>query len=397
MRFFKTNYSVFAIILIVSISCSKNISDTLNRGNLPDQQFTASTFTETKTGLLIVPVIIKGKEYHFIFDTGAPTSISKEIQEELNFKVINKKHIVDSEGNKKKVEYVSIDTLSIATIPFINQSAFVGDYSSNPVINCMQVDGIIGSNTMRFCNWEIDPYQGKIKLYNTPYKTENEEVFSAPFRYNSQYDMIVDLKIGHLKAKNIKIDYGSNGSLSIPLSAFTSIKDAGVIDKTFTVIGQSQTGFLGEVRERVYELAYLDSISLGDCLFLDVKTKSGGAGLLGNKLLSEYIVSIDWDKQMLYFKDNNAVERSNATFGFGLGLNKEEDYVYVQSVIKESNAYAEGIRPMMKVAKIDSLDFLNGDSFCDYVNYINVNPDSTTLIMDDLNVFTLKKEVLINK
>lgn len=397
MPFFKINYCVFVFIIIGSLSCSRNISDTLHRGKLPDMQFSASTGTETKTGLLIVPVSIKGKEYHFIFDTGAPTSISKEIQAELNFKVINKKHISDSQGNREKVEYISIDTLFIANIPFINQSAFVGDFSSNPVINCMQVDGIIGSNTMRFCNWKLDPYQEKITLFNTPYKKENEQVFSTPFRHDRQYDMLVDLRIGHLKAKNIKIDYGSNGSLSLPQSAFTTIQEAGVIDKTYTVIGQSQTGFLGEVIEREYEITYLDSISLGDCKFTDVKTKSGGTGLFGNKLLSEYIVTIDWDKQMLYFKDNNVVERSNATFGFGLGLNKEEDYVYVQSVIKESNAYSIGIRPMMKVAKIDSLDFMNGDTFCDYVNYINVNPDSTNIVMDDFKTFTLKKETLTNK
>lgn len=397
MPFFKISNYLFAIILIGSLSCSRNISDTLHRGKLPDMQFNASTLIEINTGLLIVPVMIKGKEYHFIFDTGAPTSISKEIQEELNFKVINKKHIVDSEGNKRKVEYVSVDSLYIANIPFIDQSAFVGDFSSNPVINCLKVDGIIGSNTMRFCNWEIDPFKEKITLFNTPYKKENEEVIGIPFRHDRQFDMIVNLKVGHLKLKNIKIDYGSNGSLSIPPSAFQALKEAGVIDQTFAVIGQTQTGFLGEIVEREYQISYLDSVELGDCLFKDVKTKSIGKGLFGNQLLSEYIVTIDWDKNMLYLKSSEPYNRTNATFGFGLGLNKKEDYIYVQSVIKESNAYAIGIRPMMRVAKIDSIDFLNGYDYCDYVNYINVNPDSTKLIMDDDQTFLLKKEVLYNK
>jgi len=397
MPFSKINYFLAAIILIGSLSCSRNIMDTLHRGNLPDMQFTASTLVDTKTGILIVPVMIKGKEYHFIFDTGAPTSISKEIQAALNFNVINKKHIVDSEGNKKKVEYVSVDTLYIANIPFLNQSAFVGDFSSNPVINCMQVDGIIGSNTMRFCNWEIDALQEKITLFNTPFKKENEDLISIPFRHDRQFDMIVDLKVGHLKAKNIKIDYGSNGSLSMPPSAFQAIKEAGIIDETFTVTGQSQTGFLGEVSDTEYQIAYIDTVGLGDCIFTDVKIKSVGKGLLGNQLLSEYIVTIDWENKILYFEDNLPYTRSNATFGFGLGLNKEENYIYVQSVIKESNAYAMGIRPMMRVAQIDSLDFNEGDSYCDYVNYTTLIPDSTRVTMDDQKTFLLKKEVLYSK
>ncbi len=41
--------------------------------------------------------------------------------------------------------------------------------------------------------------------------------------------------------------------------------------------------------------------------------------------------------------------------------------IYFQSVIENSTAYKKGVRPSMKIAKIDSLDFDNGNDFCDYV------------------------------
>jgi hypothetical protein len=60
-------------------------------------------------------------------------------------------------------------------------------------------------------------------------------------------------------------------------------------------------------------------------------------------------------------------DKSN-TAGFRLGYTLEKG-IYVQSVMEKSDAYSKGIRPNMKVVKIDSLDFSNGSDFCDYVDH----------------------------
>ena len=57
-----------------------------------------------------------------------------ERNETTNFKVISKGHIVDSDKNRTKVNYVQIDTLIIGNIPFVNQTAFVANFESNPKI-----------------------------------------------------------------------------------------------------------------------------------------------------------------------------------------------------------------------------------------------------------------------
>ena len=374
-------------------SCSSSWSTAIKKGSIPDQTFHQSIPIEIKTGLLIVPVTIHGQEYKFIFDSGAPTSISKEIQEKFKFKKVAKSHIVDTEGNRKKVNYVSVDTLFLGDVPLLDQTAFVGEFSSNPVIGCMKVDGIIGSNTMRSCNWTIDSFKKEILLFNSDVLI-SEDIYSAPFTIDKQYDMLVDLEISNSKVRNIKIDYGSNGSLSLPKSAFEKLKDGGILTKTYSVIGQSQTGFIGEVKNVEYEISYIDTVYLGDCLFANVRLKGKGSGLLGNRLLRDYIVTIDWTKQMLYFEKNTSVLRSNARFGIGLGYNKAGSFVYVQSVTKGSSAYEKGLRPLLKVSKVDSLDFTGENNYCDYVNYINYNPDSMLLTLEDGRFFKLQKEVL---
>lgn len=389
----KNKIYIFILFLGMIYSCSSSWSKAINKGSIPDQTFHQSIPIEIKTGLLIVPVIIQGREYKFIFDSGAPTSISKEIQEKFKFKRASKSHIVDTEGNKKRVNYVSVDTLRLGDIALLDQTAFVGDFSSNPVIECMKVDGILGSNTMRLCNWTIDSFKKEILLFNSEILM-SDDTYSAPFTTDRQYDMLVDLTISNSKVRNIKIDYGSNGSLSLPKSGFTKLKDGGILTNTYSVIGQSQTGLIGEVKNIEYEISYIDTLFLGDCLFENVRLKGKGSGLLGNRLLRDYIVSIDWTKQMLFFEKNRPVIRSNASFGIGLGYNKAGRFVYVQSVTTGSSAYEKGLRPLLKVAKVDSLDFTSENNYCDYVDYINYNPDSMLLTLEDGRFYKLKKEVL---
>lgn len=59
---------------------------------------------------------------------------------------------------------------------------------------------------------------------------------------------------------------------------------------------------------------------------------------------------------------------SNYLAGFSLGYSKEKG-IYIQSVIENSNAFKSGIRPNMRIVKLDDLDFDEGNNFCDYVNH----------------------------
>ena len=386
-------FFILSLIGMLS-SCSSRWSHAFKKGSTPEYSFHQSIPIEIQTGLLIVPVTIHGQKYRFLFDSGAPTSISKEIQDKFKFKKILKSHIVDTEGNRKKVSYVNVDSLIIGDLPFLEQTAFVGDFSSNPVIECMKVDGIIGSNTMRLCNWTIDSGEKEIQFFSTPVLLDQDSAFSAPFTVDKQFDMLVELKIANSKVKNVKIDYGSNGSLSLPKSAFIKLKEGGVINNTYTVIGQSQTGFIGEAKNVEYEVCYIDTVFLGDCTFENVRLKGKGSGLLGNRLLRDFIVTIDWTNHILYFEKNKSIIRSNASFGFGLGYDRTGQFVYVQSVNEGSTAYKKGLRPLMKVTKVDSLDFTSDNTYCDYVNWINFIPDSMLLTLEDGSFYNFKKEVI---
>ena len=69
-------------------------------------------------GLIIVPVTIKGKQYQFLFDTGAITVFSKELYAEAGLKKITNGNVRDSGSERKKLIFTQVDELVIAGIAF---------------------------------------------------------------------------------------------------------------------------------------------------------------------------------------------------------------------------------------------------------------------------------------
>jgi hypothetical protein len=350
--------------------CSMQWTKAIQFGKIPRSQFNEKVDIEIQRKLVFVYVTIRSKQYRFILDSGAPFSISKQLQEDYNFKKVSSGKIIDSELDRKKVSWIQVDTIKIGNIPFVNQTAFVGDFNSNPILKCLEIDGILGSNLLRHCNWTIDQEQKILSLSNTTDKEDIEESIIIPFNTNYQYSIFIKINIGKAEVKNILVDYGSNGSISLNQEIFATLKQNNIIGETFFEEGISQSGIIGEAANFSREITYSDSVVLNNVNLKNVMLRTGKTTSVGNDLLSRYRVIIDWNNKKLYLKETTNPAYSNNSFGFKLGYSIEKG-VYVQSVIMNSKAYAKGIRPNMRVMKLDTLDFERAGEFCDYVKYKN--------------------------
>lgn len=360
------------MLLIIHTSCSVNWTTAIGYGKVGPTDFYETIDIEIENGLIFVPVRIGGNEYRFLFDSGAPFSISKELQNTFKYKVISKGHIVDSDNNRKKVNYVQVDTIHIGGIPFINQTAFEGDFISNPILECLQVDGIIGSNLMRYSNWTVDQNRRKVTLSNRVSQEIQKESIVVPFQSDSQYNILVSMGIGASTVKSLTVDYGSNGAVDLPNEVFLILKRRKVIDKIYFEKGSQQSGIIGESVILNREITFIDSVKMNGLKIEDIELRTSSSGLIGNKVLSRYIVTIDWSNRKLYFKNNNFKIDTHKTFGLSLGCSAK-GIIYVQSVIENSDAFNKGIVPGMKVLKFNLLDFSESHNFCDYLSQVNVS------------------------
>lgn len=386
---------IWSLLLLISTGCNPGWTKVIQKGSIDTPTFEESIPVEVEIGLIIVPVTIQGITYRFLFDTGAPFSISEELQAKLDYKVISKGNIKDSDNNRKIVKYVQVDSILVGQIPFIQQTAFVGDFTSNPTIKCLQLDGIIGSNMMRYCNWRIN-YQEQELLLSSKVDKPSHSV-SVPFHTDAQYNILVDLNINGATIRNLTVDYGSNGSLSLPDEVYKTLEQHDKIEKGFLEEGVKQSGLIGLPVPIQRRITYADTIQIAPLKVDDIEIRSGSAALIGKKILSRYIVTIDWDRRQLHFSESKSAKPDHRTFGFKIGYS-EANNLYVQSVIEHSAAYKQGIRPDMKVLKVNALDFQKNHNYCDYIDSIVGKTEKVSLELMDadgtIQKVTIHKQAL---
>ncbi|MFY0625590.1 MAG: aspartyl protease family protein [Reichenbachiella sp.] len=372
----------FCIIALL-ISCKVQWTEALKKGAVQNNSFEEAIEVQVLNDLIIIPVTIEGTQYRFLFDTGAPFSISTQIQNQMSYKKISSSQIKDTDENKSQVDYVTVSTLELGKIAFYNQTAFVANFESNPILKCMKLDGIIGSNLIRHCNWKIDFGNKEITISDLSHSNDSPNFSNIPFHYDQQYNMMVDLNVGRAKIKNLTIDYGFNRSLSLPTNVFSTLKDKEIIKKTFFEVGTSRSGIIGKPRAINREMGILDTIKLSDVHHFNTLAKAEGSGLIGTGILSKHLIFIDWKNHTIQIDSKHPSPSNPSSFGFKMGISRENEF-YLQSIIEGSPAYNAGLSPNLKVVSVDSLDLITS-SFCDYMNFAKQNPDKLSLVIENEN------------
>jgi len=165
--------SIIAILssLFLLGSCSYNHSLFQAGGMIGDSQQAEVKFdqilsTTQISDLIFVRVAIGGEDYRFLFDTGAPMVISKELQSKFQFEIISKNRVNDSQGNSKTQNYVTLDSIRLGSQVFTGLTAIEADLRYSPILACLDIDGIVGANLMRHAFWEMDGATGYLRMTN---------------------------------------------------------------------------------------------------------------------------------------------------------------------------------------------------------------------------------------
>ncbi|GAB1309678.1 hypothetical protein KH5_23610 [Urechidicola sp. KH5] len=362
---------VTLLLVLVFHSCQKNWVDAIRGGAMDKDNFNSSIAIEIKNDLIIVPVQIENNTYQFLLDTGAPFSISKELQSKFQFKTVSKGTLRDSDNSTISVDYVSLPKISLNDVGFTDQVAFVADFNKNPIIGCLGIDGIIGSNMMRYCNWKIDAKNKIIQISNSEFKLKNHDSISMKFTPNRQFSIKINTPLGKSKISNLTLDYGSNGGITVPQKIYDTLENRAIVKKSFVAYGFASSGLGGKLKKLDRKFSRVDSLALGNVISNNVPIKTGKSGLLGTEVLSKHIVAINWSSESLAFeKYPDLKEEVYKTFGVNVGVQNNKHVVTV--IVKGSPAEKAGIKPNMEVLNYDSIDF-TASTFCEYIDYLDSN------------------------
>lgn len=359
-------YLISAVILLSSCKAMKMVK-LMNKGEIHEDTFLSEIPFEYRMGLIVLKVKIKDQEYDFLYDTGAPNVISKELANTLNIKPFVVNRTSDSQGKKEDLEYVIIDKITIGDINFLKTGAAIADLKRSSVIACLDIDGIIGANLMQKAIWQID-YKNKVMRFsNTISSFDIKDGTHIQFSQKFTGTPIVDVDVNGTIEKNVTIDTGSNDDFGFSENNFNKFIALDSTIKTVFGIGTTTSGIYGVGGVDTVYYATIPKLSFGDVTLQNqtANFRKNQAITIGNEFFKNYNVTYNWpEKEMIL---TNKSEYDNSSFdSFGFNFFFSDEKLMVSLLIAGSEADKKGIQRGDQILNINGVDYsvINQEKWC---------------------------------
>ena len=304
-----TRLIIYLLIFALTSSCAIiKAGKYFKEGKIVEENFKVTLPFEMKNGFIVVNVVIENKDYHFILDTGAPNVVSNELAESLNLKVMDSINVGDVFNESKFTDYTRIETIKIGTLSFIETNALIKDFSTIPIWSSMDIDGVIGSNLMRYAIWDFDFEQNQITI------TDNESKLNLPENVIENKLFVgfagvpsIACKINGEKIWNFPVDFGYSGDIVIPFSEFKKQKENGQISNST----ESNTGGAIGIYEKqdnntVSYTGIINELEFGNSILKNQKVYSEQylSHLFGLDFFRNYRAILNWDSKKIKLIEN---------------------------------------------------------------------------------------------
>ncbi|MDZ7650334.1 MAG: retropepsin-like aspartic protease [Cytophagales bacterium] len=194
---------------------------------------------------ILVNAKVRGEEFQFLLDTGAPFFISSAIQKKYDFPVLFKANLSDASGKKDETVVVSVDSIRVGPFLFTDVWAVVINME-NETHQCHEFVGNFGSNLLSFLTVQFNLQKAKAIL------TDNKELLAhkpsvpfSPAKISTQCDFFFPITIAGNIIDTIQFDSGDGSLYEISEKALNQLirfKPNAIVKKG---IGITSLGSLG--------------------------------------------------------------------------------------------------------------------------------------------------------
>lgn len=239
---------------------------------------------------IFIEVVISEKKYIFLFDTGCEISaIDLNIAKEINYNLIKEIGVSGSSLTDQKVSLIELQNIAISNLNFEKTYGMLQDLSYiKETAETKKINGIIGNNLMRKAKWQIDYIKKVIRISD---KTDKFDILptSKIVKLNNENWGLgyVNIEINNKSHKFI-FDLGSNGKFTANHSFVQYLKEKN------TIIKEEKPTFL------------LDKIKIGEIEINNssITLEKNVSSLIGNAFFDNYLLTIDWEKNILLLTEN---------------------------------------------------------------------------------------------
>lgn len=282
--------------------------------------------------VIVVPVRINNteKQYIFMLDTGAMTVISKKTAIELNLSTGVEIIARDGAGGTKPMQLINLDSLHVGNMTVAECATGILDFSEfggNLKVPDMAVDGILGSNFLRYFKVTIDYKNKTLHLDGNTEPTAAKEgeykiKFSTDMKmgYAPRIECIID---NHIKAYGI-IDTGIPFLATLPLTLVENTdgyKSGQVVKAKGNVWGAAFKASENNMLLRI------KSIKMGALVAHDIPavTLPHRDILIGKKFLSNFLVTLNYPGQEMTLIPYDRLIFPTNIYSFGTIVKKNKD------------------------------------------------------------------------
>ncbi|MDR2234875.1 MAG: retroviral-like aspartic protease family protein [Chryseobacterium sp.] len=349
---------LYTVLLLSGITVSGQGKKFFESGDVRLQSLVEKINMKYTYDLPFVQVMINGKPYNFLFDTGAPTVISSAVYKELGLQKKHSSSVKDSQKNKQEQIFTILPEMTVDKAVFKNVGAIVMDFGTSE-FGCFKMDGILGANQMAKLVWRVD-YNG-----NSLEAAKNLSQFDLsgydiviPFDPETQKTPVIKTKILDKNTK-LTFDTGFSGRLKIGESHYDEKKAGPGIE----VYGTNSVGAYGAGKPMPGHIFRIPELALGNKTFANEIISTGSSNLIGNEFFKDFIFILDWSESKIYMKRIKNEPVKLESFGFGYRFIDAKPTVAF--VFQEENFPLKIGDSIISINDI-ALDHLNQENACHY-------------------------------
>lgn len=291
-------------LLLITLTQFLNAQNpfSFNEGGANQQEYFTSIPYENINGKIILKVKVKEKTYRFILDTGAPTSISSELFNELNLPLLTKIPISDANNKLDSLSVVQLSNMSIGQIEFSKVPTLV--INKNLIFECFKVDGFIGSNLLRNSIIQMNDQDKTLIITNDSKKLNLNSKFASDMILDRQSSPIISIYLkNEKKAKEeLLLDLGLNSLYEISMNNFRLFSKSGIFTQIVSSTGSNSMGLFGIAEDTKQYRFILPELEISKVKLTRVsgETILDDNSRIGSKILDFGIITIDYKNKKFY-------------------------------------------------------------------------------------------------
>lgn len=309
---------------------------------------------EVRAKKLYVEVELGGQARRFVFDTGSPSMIDATLASALGLEVVDVREGTDSHGTPVQSNIVQAD-LNLGGVQFKKVPLFAADFSASELSQCMIGDGVLGSEILPLCAWQID-LQASVLRCDTDLKRlahVDRTLKQTLYDFGYPHTPILDVRFAKKAQSKAMFDTGSPAYFTVSPQDFQGSKGAGGVGATVAGYGSLGSSLGGQAPNKAQIQGVLNSLSIGtiDVGRVASVVRESPPSLVGASLLNYFVVTLDARSKSAYFDRyrDDAIDQSSFGFGLAPGVNG----LQVSLVWEGSPASEAGLRAGQAVSSIN--------------------------------------------